>query len=613
MTICALKKFLTTTFTLFCLNLLAAAWQPAASPLMTRWGKEVAPDNAWREYPRPQLERAAWQNLNGLWSYAVSKTNAAAPDPSGKILVPFGVESALSGVGRLLEPDEILTYARHFKLKAPAGHRVLLHFEAVDYDATVWVNNQPVGAHRGGNTPFVLDITDAVQRGDNVLKVRVTDATDAPGSFQLHGKQKLLAGGIWYTRVSGIWQTVWLEEVPGSYLADLRITTRCNPAKIIIEPELAGDNAAVKAVRVAAYFNGRRVAEVAGDSSRVELAIPDAKLWSPAHPNLYDLKITLLDAGGKVLDTVKSYAGIREVGTVRDADGNLRFTLNGEIIFHWGPLDQGWWPDGLLTPPSDEAMAWDIQFLKDAGFNMIRKHIKVEPRRYYYHCDQIGMMVWQDQPSGGSSPKWTRLNPNPVDAVWPDGAHEQYLAEFREMVKDLRNSPAVVAWEPFNEAWGQHRSIEVGQAVMSWDPTRLVNLASGGNFWPVGQIADGHNYPSPAFPLGDERFKDYVKVVGEFGGHGLAVPGHLWVTDAAKLRSYGKLPQTRDEWQARYEKTLGELAALKAQGVAGGIYTQTTDVEGEINGLLTYDRAVEKAPRAELRKLSRCLGGEILK
>ncbi len=587
-----------------------ATWKPAENPMLTDWGSRVSPANAWTEHPRPSLVRDSWQNLNGLWNYSVSKTESEEGIAQGQILVPFCIESALSGVGRPLEPDEVLWYRRTFGATAGPRHRTLLHFEAADYETTVWVNEVQVGAHRGGNTPFSFDITSALKPDANELKVRITDATDSVGSYQLRGKQTLKPRGIRYTRVSGLWQTVWLEEVPERYLSDLRVATRVKPAVIIVDPVLSGVVVPGEKLQVVATLNGQTVAQATG-AGRLELAIPEAQLWSPAHPHLYDLEVSLLGADGRPLDRVKSYAGIREVGTKRDQDGNLRFTLNGEVIFHWGPLDQGWWPDGLLTPPSDEAMAWDIHFLKDAGFNMLRKHVKIEPRRYYYHCDRIGMLVWQDQPSGGPDPKWTRFAPNPTDAIWPDADHEQWMREFREMVDALRHYPSIVVWVPFNERWGQHRSLEIGRAAAAYDPTRHVNIASGGNFWPVGDIADSHNYPDPAFPLEDERFKDFVKVVGEFGGHGWPEPGHLWSGDESKFKLYGNMPKSREEWLARYTRTLGQLVDLKGKGVAAGVYTQTTDVENEINGLATYDRKVTKATAQTLSELHRQLGEEI--
>ena len=589
-----------------------ADWKSAGSPMLTSWGRKVKPDSVWSEYPRPQLVRAAWTNLNGLWSYAVAGKEETPPrEWAGRILVPFCPESNLSGVGRLIEPDQTLWYKR--PLPGPTkGRRTLLNFEAVDYDTTVWVNGQKVGSHRGGFTPFSFDITGALKPSGNELLVRVDDATEG---FQLHGKQKLAPGGIWYTRVTGIWQTVWLETVPERFISDLDFTCDIKAGTVRVEPKVSGQAAAGEQVRVTASMGGKKVATASGSTAAV-VTIPAPKLWTPATPDLYDLKVELLDAQGKAIDEVGSYVALREYGKARDANGHLRFTLNGQPIFHWGPLDQGWWPDGLLTPPSDAAMRSDIEFLKAAGFNMIRKHIKVEPRRYYHHCDRLGMMMWQDQVSmgfgpgtqpQGSNPRWTHMAPNPEDGGWPDEAHDQYVTEYKRMVDNLRDTACVAVWVPFNEAWGQHRSVEVGKMAAAYDRTRLVNIASGGNFWPVGDIADNHSYPQPDFPLGDKRFDDYVKVVGEFGGHGLPLEGHLWKKDRGNW-GYGGLPKNLEEWKERFARSVNILAGLRKRGIAGGVYTQTTDVEVEINGLLTYDR-VPKVDPAWIRQQSEFLLG----
>lgn len=590
-----------------------SSWKMVSGKMATRWAKDVSPKNVWPEYPRPQFERKDWQNLNGLWDYAITgKADSTPTNWAGQILVPFAVESALSGVGKSLTPDQSLWYRRSLEVKPTNGNRVLLNFEAVDYRSTVWVNGKQIGEHIGGNTAFSFDITDALKPGANELVVRVWDET---GGAQLRGKQTLNPQGIWYTAVSGIWQSVWLEEVSAAHLAEVKIVTTISPAVITVTPNVVGANADSK-VRVTASLKGKKAGTVTG-AGALKLPIAEAKLWSPVQPNLYDLQIELLDAKGAVVDSVKSYAGIREVGRKQDAQGNWRFTLNGEEIYHWGPLDQGWWPDGLLTPPSDAAMCFDIDFLKAAGFNMIRKHIKVEPRRYYAYCDRVGMLLWQDQVSAGggkrggqeTSPKWTRLAPNPTDAEWTDADHQQWLKEFKLMIDQLHNQPCIVVWTPFNEAWGQHRTVEVGKWAAEYDPTRLINIASGGNFWAAGHIADAHRYPDPGFPLEQTRFNDYVKVVGEFGGHGWPVQGHLW-DESKRNWGYGGLPKTKEEFQARYEKSIKILAELKAKGIAAGVYTQTTDVEGEINGLLTYDRAVEKIPAKKLAEISQPLGVE---
>jgi beta-galactosidase/beta-glucuronidase len=581
--------------------------RPFLSDLITPWGEDVTSENVWQEYPRPQMVREHWQNLNGHWDYAITKVqdHETPQDWDGKILVPFCLESKLSGVQRLLDASEALWYRRTFDLESAADQRTLLNFEAVDYRCDVFVNGRLVGSHQGGHTPFALDVTQAVREGQNEVIVRVEDETEG---WQLRGKQVLEARGIWYTQVSGIWQTVWLEQVSPRYLRDLKIATDSAAGTITIRPILVGEDASSR-VRIVVRDGQQTVAQGEAAPSSMTLEIPDARLWSPDDPHLYDIDVMLLDAQGEIVDQVASYAGIRTVGKVRDAEGHWRFTLNGEPIFHWGPLDQGWWPDGLLTPPSDAGMLFDIEFLKAAGFNMIRKHIKAEPRRYYYHCDRLGMMVWQDHVSGGQSPPWTRLRPDPQDATWPDEHHQQFMLELQRMIDTLENHPSIVVWVPFNEAWGQHRTMEVGQWVVDRDPSRLVNIASGGNFWPVGDIVDAHNYPHPVFPFAQGkggRFDDFIKVMGEFGGHGYLVPGHLW--DAQRESwGYGGLPRSKEEYLERYVTSLKMLNDLRKQGIVGGVYTQTTDVEVEINGLMTYDRRVIKIPAEELAELCKIL------
>lgn len=595
----------------------SAAQPPAAAPLFTEWGAAVRPDNAWREYPRPALARDAWTNLNGLWRYAVTPaaTVVAPAQWTGDILVPFAIESALSGVKQRLTPADALWYRRTFSAPAAArGHRTLLHFEAVDYQSTVWVNDTEVGTHTGGNLPFSFDITAALRPGENTVSVRVLDATDSAGSYQLHGKQVLKPGGIWYTPVTGIWQTVWLETVPEVHIASLKITPRID-GRVTIDVTPGSALTRPATARVTASLQGQTVATASatGTTLSVALTIPSPQLWSPASPTLYDLTVTL------GADTITSYVGLRETTVTKSPDGHLRLALNGQPLFHWGTLDQGWWPDGLLTPPSDAAMRSDLEFLKAAGFNAVRKHIKVEPRRYYTHCDRLGLLVWQDQVSSGtgkkrdaagSSPAWTRLAPDPVDAEWPEAAHTQFMTELKGMIDSLHNHPCIVQWVPFNEAWGQHRTVEVGRWLVAYDATRQINVASGGNFFPAGHIVDAHQYPHPGFPFqqgAGGRFDGYVKIVGEFGGHGFPVQNHLW-NPHARNWGYGGLPKDKDEWLERYKTSLRALADLKKQGIAAGIYTQTTDVEGEINGLITYDRKVQKLTPAALAALHREAG-----
>ena len=449
--------------TLFTVSGKAATWAPAGLRTPTEWASKVTPENAWREYPRPTLVRPRWQCLNGLWDYRVTPlTETSRPDSwEGKILVPFAIESSLSGVQGVLTPKDALWYQRTIEVQPKRGKRQLLHFEAVDYQCTLWVNDKKIGENTGGNLPFTFDITDALGAESSTLTLRVKDASDI--GYQLHGKQRLHPAAVFYTAVSGIWKTVWMEEVPELHVTDLKITPGMD-GQVDLGISLSDGKTAL--ATVVASLDGKEVARTSGQSDSLSLTIPEPKLWSPSLPTLYDLKIEVGD------DVVTSYTGVREVGREKDADGHWRFTLNGKPIFHWGVLDQGWWPDGLLTPPSDEAMVSDILFLKKAGFNTIRKHIKVEPRRYYYHCDKIGMLVWQDQVSNGigrlrgegtTSSLWTRLEPDPVEVAWPDAAHDQFMAELKTMIDTLHNHPSIVQWVTFNEAWGQHRTPEVGK------------------------------------------------------------------------------------------------------------------------------------------------------
>lgn len=571
-------------------------WKVPQGVMMTRWGKQVTPQNAWREYPRPQFRREdKWKNLNGLWQYSVGQQSRIPEVYQGEILVPFPLESALSGVKRLLEPGETLWYRRTFRHETPAGHRTHLHFEAVDYACRIYLNGTDIGSHLGSSDPFQFDITSALRAGENELIVSVIDETAAT---QTLGKQSLKPKGIYYTRVSGIWQTVWLEDVPARHFRMVKMKPRIAEGTLRVLPTLAGEPLKEERI-VITVRDGDRVVGTA--DAALSVRIPDAKLWSPDQPHLYDITMDLYERD-VLVDRVESYAAMREVGTIRGPAGQIRMTLNGKVIFHYGPLDQGWWPDGLLTPPSDEAMRFDVDFLKQAGFNMIRKHIKVEPRRFYAHCDRVGMLVWQDMPSTGGRPFWSKLAPNPVEDSWPADQHAQFITELKAMVSSLRNHPSIVMWIPFNERWGQHETIRVGQLMENLDVTRLLNIASGGNFFPVGDVADRHNYPEPMFPFEDRRFDDYVKVIGEFGGHGLVVAGHQWNPEMRNW-GYGDLPATKEEYSQRYRKTFEQLMKLRRRGVAAGVYTQTTDVEGEVNGLMTYDREVQKMTAQELFEL----------
>jgi hypothetical protein len=562
-----------------------ADYKPAAAPLMTEWGEKMTPETAWREYPRPQLARGQWTNLNGLWDYAVTPKDAERPDAwQGKILVPFAPESALSGVGRLIEPGELLWYRRTFDAQVRKGQRLLLNFGAVDFRTQVWVNGREVTdvPHEGGNLPFTLDITRAVKDGQNEMVLSVWDPSNS--GMQSVGKQHLKPGGCMYTRVTGIWQTVWLEDVPETYVEGYRTVSDIDAGTVAVTVLPAGDlmgaSAAVEVLR-----EGKTLAEgkVETWDRPVTLKLKSPLLWSPAAPNLYDVRITLASKSGK--DVVNGYFGMRKIEARKDEKGVLRFFLNNQKTFLMGTLDQGWWPDGLLTPPSDDAMAFDIGLLKSCGFNMMRKHIKVEPLRYYYLCDKLGIMIWQDMVSG-----------------WQDGEDRYglYRRELKDMVDLLQTEPCIVMWVPYNEGWGQPKKAKTNMTltwVKQYDPTRLVNGPSGWTDYGVGDARDMHKYPGPdMFPVMEDR----ISVLGEFGGIGLVVDDHAW----AKGRSWGYVSdKTAEASFARYKDLMKKLAKLASYGLAASVYTQTSDVEIESNGLVTYDRKHVKYSVAELNKL----------
>ncbi len=562
-------------------------WKPAGDRIMTAWGENLDPQNVHPEYPRPQMERAEWMNLNGMWKYAITDIAAEPETHDGHILVPFAVESALSGVGRNVTENQALWYERTFEVPAEwKGRRIMLNFGAVDWMAEVFVDGQKAGEHKGGYAPFSLDITNLLAKGKkHELKVKVTDQTDK--WFQPRGKQVSNPKGIWYTAVTGIWQTVWMEPVDEvhvtSYLAESDIDNGVLNVKV--DANLADGDVC----EVVLLADGAPVAKAEGKD--VALAVPDMKLWSPADPYLYGLEIKIL-RNGTAVDQIKGYAAMRKISSAAGKDGHKRMYLNNEPLFQYGPLDQGWWPDGLYTAPCDEALAFDIVKTKEMGFNMIRKHVKVEPARWYWHCDRLGMLVWQDMPSiaDNSTNKWGRkAYDEGTDTPVTDEGKAIFYTEWAEIMKANMYFPCIVTWVPFNEAWGQFDTDEVVQFTRALDPSRLINYASGGNFVRCsGDILDLHNYPNPEMYLYD---KDYVNVLGEYGGIGWPVEGHLWQTD----KNWGYVQfKSADEVLDTYEKYALELIDLVDDGFAAAVYTQTTDVEGEVNGLMTYDRKVIK-------------------
>ena len=621
------------SFALGVLGLNAAEWRPVPGHIMTRWAADVNPRRPLPEYPRPQMERRDWINLNGLWDYAIQPTNAAAPgNYDGQILVPYPIESALSGVKKPLTNAERLWYRRQFKSpKLESGKRLLLHFGAVDWEAKVCINGQSVGEHRGGYDPFSFDITDAVKPGENELVVAVYDAT---GNRQAIGKQNFnkiaKPGGIAYAPSSGIWQTVWLEVVPAKYIADLKIvpdvdagvvrvtvhsalprprqggegrgegagsadhTGSARPLTLTLSPSEGERESTAGAslrsrehlVEVSAFAGGKKISSVTGAAnSEIILPIKDARLWSPDDPFLYQLTVRLGS------DEVRSYFGMRKISIGKDEQGVPRLLLNGKFVFQAGPLDQGFWPDGLYTAPTDDALRFDVAEMKRLGFNMVRKHVKVEPARWFYWCDKLGLLVWQDMPSGGGG---GGANDKKDGTPSTPEAAQQFESELKALVQTHWNHPSIIMRVVFNEGWGQYDTPRLTQWVKELDPARLVSNASGWNDKECGDVRDVHSYPGPAAPK-IETVR--AGVLGEFGGLGLGIPEHAWVpTNTWGYRSAtGKRHLTRN-----YVELWRKTWDLKRDaGLSAAVYTQLTDVETESNGLLTYDRKVVKVDAAQ--------------
>ena len=564
-----------------------AAWQPAQGPLATRWAKDVNPSQTLPEYPRPQMVRADWQNLNGLWDYAIADKAAARPETwDGQILVPFPVESALSGVKKPVTEKQRLWYHRTFTVPGSwQGRTVLLHFGAVDWEATVWVNGQELGTHRGGFDAFSFDLTKALKpAGPQEIVVAVWDPTDR--GPQAKGKQVLRPGGIMYTAASGIWQTTWLEAVPSAHISRLRIVPDLDQQCVRITAEVAGQ-AGEMGISVEVKDGNKTLAVRAGEPNQeIVIPLPNPRLWSPAAPFLYDVGVML----GKEHDRVTSYFGMRKIALGKDAAGITRLMLNGNPLFQFGPLDQGFWPDGIYTAPTDEALRYDIEITKALGMNLARKHVKIEPERWYYWCDKLGLLVWQDMPGSG-------VGDNRTDTVRAgrEEAAKQFEIEMKAMIEGRWNHPSIVMWVPFNEGWGQYDTPRICEWLKKLDPTRLVNNASGWTDRKAGDVIDMHNYPGPGVPKLEEN---RAAVLGEFGGLGLPVKGHSWQDE--KNWGYRSF-KTSEELTDAYLGLLKRLHPMTGEGgLCAAVYTQTTDCEVEVNGLLTYDRAVVKMDQAAI-------------
>ena len=581
---------------LACLHSIAclSQWKVQPIPIQTRWTNLVSPTNALSEYPRPQMVRSlaslgmtkGWLNLNGLWDYRIDSGEW------GKILVPFPIESALSGVKRIIQPNQILYYRRKFNLTAEGAEKTLLHFGGVDWQATVFINGKEVGVHTGGFDNFSFDISSYLREGTNEIVVKVYDPTDQGPNP--HGKQVLNPKNIWYTPTTGIWQTVWLETVPDVYIEAVKLTPNIDSSKIHVEVKI---NGASNGYTIVTSLNDKKNG-VEWNSTSFDIPIKKMKLWSPEDPYLYDLYVSL-HWKGEETDFVKTYFGMRKVEIKKDHDGHDRIFLNNKYIFNLGVLDQGFWPDGIYTAPTDEALAFDIKAIKSMGFNTIRKHIKREPDRWYYWCDKLGMMVWQDM-----------INPS---FNLTDEAKKQFEKESEENIRELYNHPSITTYTLFNEKWGQYDQQRLTKWIKQLDPTRLVNGHSGEilyvneklrspspNAYIESDITDVHSYPDP---MNSIRMNGKAQVLGEFGGIGVFIPDHQWNANNA----WGYINVTPGQFKAKYTITSQHLKLLEKEGLSASIYTQPFDVEGEQNGLMTYDREVIKIPFKDLRTIHNIL------
>lgn len=575
----------------------AEEWRPAPGPLMTQWTKAVTPKRVLPEYPRPQLARKEWLNLNGLWNYEITAKDMAQPPTqfSGSIMVPFCIESALSGVMKPLTPNDRLWYHRTFKVPAGwVGQRVLLHFGAVDYETAVRLNGKELGVHRGGYDSFTYDITDVLKAGGTQdLTVSVYDGTVDQG--QVRGKQTLRSGGASYTACSGIWQTVWLEPVPETRIEDIVQVSDIDSGSLTLTVDVKGATEGDQ-IEAVALDNGKEVAfgrsPVGG---KIMLAIANAKLWWPDSPFLYDLKVSLVRQSRKI-DSIDSYFGMRKVSLANDSKGFSRMQINNKYMIQIGVLDQGFWPDGVYTAPTDEALRYDIEAMKKMNLLVSRKHVKLEPERWYYWADKLGILVWQDMPS-----QYNTQGDRIVDRAQSRDAAIQFEKELKAMVEGRRNHPSIIMWTLFNEAWGQYDSWRLTRWVKTLDPTRLVNTASGFVQKGAGDIMDSHGGVPP-------DVHGMASVISEAAGFGVVTKDHVW--SAEKGWAYGaygsdgrirpnvavELTPAAIDWYT--QKLIGVITDFRKgqaeNGLSGWIKTQITDVETECNGLLTYDRAVFK-------------------
>lgn len=572
--------------------------------LLTRWGKTLDTTCPLNDYPRPQFKRDSFICLNGVWNYAIYGENKKFSGFQGEIVVPFSPESILSGVEKLVQPTDTLYYQKLFNFTKTKS-KVLLHFGAVDYKCSVSLNGTVIGEHTGGYLPFTFDVTAAILNGENDLRVTVTDPTDT-GS-QARGKQTFNRGGIWYTPQSGIWQTVWLEEVSYDYITDIKLTPDIDNDELKVEVSYSSDLIPEIGVMIMDKGNIKAAAKLTDGKGTIKLS--DYELWSPENPYLYDIKFAAGD------DRVDSYFAMRKFSTGKDADGTPRFMLNNKPYFFNGLLDQGYWSDGLYTAPSDEALIYDIETMKDLGFNTLRKHIKIEPLRWYYHCDRLGMIVWQDMINGGGKYNFLAIGTLPFLGMLfnnkkvgrvPDSkrnylfyartdekGRKEYFKDSEDMINLLYNVPSLALWTPFNEAWGQFDSVKACEFYREKDPTRLIDHASGWVDHGAGDVNSFHIYFTPfMFPKFNKEDKRPIGLT-EFGGYSMRFRGHTY--NKEKFFGYRKY-YTQEKFDAAikhlYEDRI--YKCMKEKGLSATIYTEVSDVEDELNGLLTYDREVIK-------------------
>lgn len=571
----------------------------------TPWTAKVNANLPLNEYPRPNMERKNWQNLNGKWEYAILPVQEKPQSWQGQITVPFPVESYLSGVQKTVGKDNCLWYKKIFSTKSlKASEKLLLHFGAVDWQAEVWINGKLVGKHEGGYTAFSFDITAFLQTGQQEIILKVWDPTD--DGQQARGKQVKRPGGIYYTPVTGIWQTVWLETVPESYIETYKIITDIDQNTVSIKPEGVGLKSGDK-FQVKILNQKQKIASSQTSPSEVlEIKIPNAKLWTPEKPNLYDFELSII-RNGKAIDAVKGYFGMRKIAMMPDKNGVNRLFLNNKPVFQYGPLDQGYWPDGIYTAPTEEALVSDIELMKKSGFNMVRKHVKIEPLRWYYQCDKLGLLVWQDMPSGHDEIVPVKDHDHSIEGDFlakkyndvTRTAREEALFkdEWQAIIKQLYNFPSICMWVPFNESWGQFKTNEILKWTKSLDPTRLVDGPSGWIDRGEGDTHDFHMYGSRLKAVPTESHR--ALVIGEFGGLGHTVVGHTFSKNAWSYQGF----KTEDELFEAYKQLIIKIKELKKLGFAAAVYTQLTDVETEINGLITYDREKLKINYQKLKQL----------